>query len=67
MPSHRGKFDVIHAGALERAVGKVEAGRCDDVDAQAEAGGGSDDGAGIAGNVRLEKGDAQLLAHGAIT
>ena len=51
---------IIHAGALQIAVGYVEAGRLDNVDAEAEAGGQAQDGAGVAGNVGLVEGDTQV-------
>jgi hypothetical protein len=55
----RRHFEIIHASASERPVRHVEAGRLDDVDANAEAGGEPEDRAGIAGDIRLVEGDAQ--------
>jgi hypothetical protein len=45
--------DVVHAGAFQVAVGDVEAGRLDDIDGKAEAGGKAQDRAGVARNIRL--------------
>ena len=47
------------------AVGQVEAGRLDDVDGEAEAGGHAQDRAGVAGDVGLVERDAQanFTAH----
>lgn len=58
VPGKLRHFEVIHAGAPEIAVGTVKAGRLDDVDAEAEAGRHAQDGAGIAGDVRLVERDA---------
>ena len=44
---------------LSVAVGEVEAGRLDDVDGEAEAGGHAQDGAGVAGDIGLVERDAE--------
>jgi hypothetical protein len=56
-------FEIIHPGASQRPVGKVEAGRLDDVDCEPEASGEPQDRAGIAGDIRLVEGDAQTDAQ----
>ena len=63
MPRQRGLLNLVHAGSFECAVGQVKAGRLDDVHTKAETGGGSDDRTGVAGNVRLEEGDAKVTEH----
>ena len=60
----RRHFEIVHAGPLQRAVGQVEAGRLDDVDGDAEASGHAQDRAGVAGDVGLVEGDAQVQFHG---
>lgn len=59
MAGKRRHFEIVHAGAPQVAVGEVEAGGFDDVDADAEAGGEAQDGAGVAGDVGLVEGDAE--------
>ena len=49
---------------LSVAVGQVEAGRLDDVDGDAEAGSHAQDRSGVAGDVGLVEGDAQVQFHG---
>ena len=62
----RRHFEIVHAGPLERAVGQVEAGRLDDVDGEVEAGGHAQDRSGVAGDVGLVEGDAQVQFHGSL-
>jgi len=56
-------FEIIHPSASQRPVGKVEAGRLDDVHCEPEARGEPQDRAGIAGDIRLIEGDAQTDAQ----
>lgn len=58
MPGQGRHFEIVHAGPPEVAVGEVEAGRLDDVDREAEAGGHAQDGASVAGDVWLVERDA---------
>jgi hypothetical protein len=60
MPGKGRHFEIVHAGALQVAVGEVEAGRLDDVDGDAEASGHAQDGAGISGNIGLVERDADV-------
>ena len=48
-----GLRQIVHAGALQLAVGNVEAGRLDHVDCHAEAGAEAHDRAGVLGYVGL--------------
>lgn len=66
MAGHGDAGEIIHAGAFQVFVGEHEAGRLDDVDLHAEAGGEPENGAGIAGDVGLVKGDAQVGHAGLI-
>src|SRR5690606_27971106 len=50
----------VHAGALQRPVAHVEAGRLYDVHAEAKAGGGAQDRAGVARDVWLVEGDSEI-------
>src|SRR5687768_7264118 len=59
MPGQGRHFEIVHAGTPEVAVGDVETGGLDDVDGDTEAGGHAQDGAGVAGDIRLVKGDAE--------
>jgi hypothetical protein len=56
--------DVVEAGAAEIAVGHVEAGRADDVDGDAKAGGKAQNRAGVLGDVGLVKGEAHATDLG---
>ena len=51
--------EVVEAGAAEVAVGDVEAGRLDDVDRNAEAGGEAQERAGVLRDVGLVEGEAR--------
>ncbi|MCY1370232.1 hypothetical protein D9M69_573160 [compost metagenome] len=53
-------FQIIHARALQRSVGDVEARRLDQVHREAEACGHAQDGSRVSGNVRLVKSDTQF-------
>ncbi len=53
MPDQGDLLQVVHAGALQRPVGKVEAGRLDDVDFHPQAGAQSEDRAGVLRDVGL--------------
>ena len=53
-------FEIVHSGTAQRPVRHVEACRLDDVDGDAETGAEAQDRSGIAGNVRLIEGDAQI-------
>src|SRR5690606_28674458 len=67
VPDERDARKIIHAGTPQVAVGNVEAGGFDDVDAKPKAGGQSKDGAGVARNVGLVEGDTKSVvdvAHG---
>ena len=48
---------------LQVAVGEIEAGRLDDVDGEAEAGGHAQDRAGVAGDVGLVERDADAVVQ----
>ncbi len=54
------RVEIVHAGALEAGVGENEPARLDDVDPDAETGGEAQDGAGVLGDVRFEKGEAHI-------
>lgn len=56
VPGEGSHFEIIHPGAAERAIARVEAGRTDEVDGEAETGRHAQDGAGVAGNVGLVEG-----------
>lgn len=56
-------FEIVHAGPSQIAVGKVEAGRLDDIDGDAETGRHAQDGAGVAGDVGLVEGDADACGQ----
>ncbi len=49
-------------GPLEFAVRYVKTGRLDDINGKAKAGGKTQDGTGVAGNVRLIEGYVRCLA-----
>ena len=63
MPGERGHLQIVHARAPEVAIGEIEAGRLDDIDGDAEAGGHAEDRAGVAGNVGLIERDADAGSH----
>jgi hypothetical protein len=63
MAGQRRLFDIIHSRPFQRPVGEVKASRLDNIDAEREAGGGADDRAGVARDVRLVKGDAEFGCH----
>lgn len=63
MSGERRHFDVVHPGPLQRPVRQVEARRLDDVDAEPKAGSEAQDCTGIAGDIRLVEGDAQIVLH----
>lgn len=54
-----GHFQIIHAGAFERPVGKIKTCWLDDIDTKSQTGGQPQNGAGITGNIGLVKGNAQ--------
>ena len=56
-------FDIVHPSTLQRPVRQVEARRFDEVDAQPKARGEAQDCTGIAGDIRLVEGDAQIVLH----
>ena len=62
MPGHHGARDIIQSRPFQVPVGQREPRRLDDIDGEAEAGGKPEDRAGIAGDIRLVKGNAQ--GHG---
>jgi hypothetical protein len=63
MPGERRHFEIVHAGAPERPVGKVEAGWFYDIDRYAEASPHPKDRAGVAGDVGLVQSDSKALGH----
>jgi hypothetical protein len=63
MPGQGSHFEVVHSGSLEGFVGEREAGRFDNIDAKAEAGGEAQDCPGVAGDIRLVEGDAETVVH----
>jgi len=70
MAREGGRRNVVHAGPFQIAIRDVETCGFDDVDAKAKAGGQPQDGAGIAGNVGLVKGDSDFgrgAGHGDLT
>lgn len=56
----RGALEIVHAGPLQVPVGQVETRRLDQVDGEAEAGGETEYGPGISGNVWLVERDTHL-------
>lgn len=66
MAGERGNLKIIHAGALEIAVGHVEAGGLDDVDPQSQARGHAQYRACIAGDIRLVERNAQQSIQDAL-
>lgn len=66
VPGHGDTRQIVHAGSLEVLVGEDEACGLDDIDFQPETGGKPQDGAGIAGDVGLVKGDAKVGHAGLI-
>ena len=63
MPGKPRHFEIIHTGPFQRPVGKREAGRFDDVDAETEASGEAQDCPGVAGDIRLVERDAETAVH----
>jgi hypothetical protein len=63
MPSKPRHFEIVHAGAPQIAIGDIEAGRFDNVDADAETGGHAQYGAGVAGDVGLVERDANAFGQ----
>ncbi len=57
MAGERGALKIIHPRALQIPVGEIKAGRLDQIDREAEAGGETENGAGVSGNVWLVKRD----------
>ena len=59
----RRDLQIVHAGALERPVGKLETDRMDDVDGRRKTGGEAQDRAGVARDFRLIECDVQIVIH----
>ena len=59
-----GGVEVVHPGAAQVPVGDGESGGLDQIDGEAETGGGAQQSAGILRNVGLIEGEAQV-GHGA--
>lgn len=58
VPGEGGHFEIIHSGAPEIAVGEVETGGLDDVDADAQTGGHTQNCSSIPGNIGLVERDS---------
>ncbi len=62
MPDDLDRADIVHPGARDRLFVPGEPHRLDQIDRESETGGGPQNGADIAGDIRLVEGDTHTVA-----